>query len=326
MKLLLSVKEKLQTLFESKPLRYGFAGFITSLFIFGFYFIGKPIYFEYQDSFAAKEFRQYGVIGTYQRRFFNFKWKLKEMELVDRENEELNHKVANLEEELSQLNAKLVEKDASQLTQEVSEKLKSQTGSALARALSEIHYTPPVQLLPYQLYSIGLAYFRKQEFEQAAVIFDQLIHLKDDASYRRADVYLISGICWFKLKHFQLANDALLHAKEMSSEKPEIMKKALLWDALIAEALGEKLKTQAILTSLIARFPHSDEAMSINRLPLRKVASREHEPNRAVQSRIEKNAAEEAQHGKAIHHDVSDHGVKKDDKNLMPEHKEEEHD
>ena len=174
---------------------------------------------------------------------------------------------------MNELSAHLTEQDAKAATEATSKRLKAEAGSALARAMSEIHYKAPTNVLPYQLYSIGLAYFRKQQFEQAAVIFNQLLSLSEDASYRRSEIYLLNAICWFKLKHYQLANASLVEAKKMSNEHSPYFRKALLWQAMVAQALGERVKSQDILTMLIAMYPHSEEAMSINRKSGRSIAS-----------------------------------------------------
>lgn len=254
----------LRDIFKRKPVRYGLAGFGASVVVYGIFLAGSPVYKEYQGSFAAKEFKEYGVLGAYQKRFFNFQFKLNEMKALDIENQELNRKVASLEKEIEIGRSGETEKEAESATITASKKLKSEAGSELARVTQSIEYQAPTNLLPNQLYTLAVGYFRKQEYEQAAVILSQLVDLKEDTSYQKAEVQMMCAIAWYKLKHFKLTHHYLSQVKTKSQPADTIYRTALVWEALTAKAEGNTQDAQTIVTSIISRYPHSEEAKWVN--------------------------------------------------------------
>ena len=155
---------KLRELFYKPAVRYSLAGFATAIVGYGLWMVAVPVYHEYQTSFAAREFHQYGVWGTYKHRFFNFVSKLDEMRVLDEENERLSTQIATLEKDLELERTIKQDVEAKEITEEISRKLRGTTGSELARVLQTIEYKVPVNLLPDQLYVLGLGYFRKNEY------------------------------------------------------------------------------------------------------------------------------------------------------------------
>jgi tetratricopeptide (TPR) repeat protein len=297
---------KLRELFNRKSVRYSLAGFACSFIAYGAYRVGTPIVKEYQSSFAAKEFKQNGVVDTYKKHFFSFVDKLDDMKSLDQENQALNRKVASLEKEIELERSAATEKEAKEITAETSKRLHTEAGSELARVLESIEYKVPTNLLPNQLYSLAVGYFRKQEYEQAAVILSSLVNLKEDSSYQKAENHLMCAIAWYKLKHFKLAQEYLTQAKYKSEATDSVYRKALVWEALTAKAEGKKQLAQDLVTSIISRYPHSEEAALVNvrdRAPARefnhnpferKIDSEEEQKNNEREHRVIEPAPEDA--------------------------------
>ena len=280
---------KLRELLENQKIKYSLAGVASSFVCFLVWQIGVPIVKEYQGSFAAKEFHQYGIIGTYRHHFFSTVFRLDELKALDQENEELNRKVAGLEKEIVLANAKKDEAVAKAETETAAEELKAEAGSELARVEESIDYEVPANLIPNELYTLALGYFRKNEYEQAAVIMSHLVQMREEAGFQKSENFLMCGIAWFKLKHYSLAQKYLIAAKERSRPTDSVFRKARLWEAFVAQAEGKKVQAQRVLTSLIEQFPHAEEVEWVNRTPARS----DHEPNPTTAKRLEKEFQDE---------------------------------
>ena len=293
---------KLPGFFHRKSVRYSSAGFLASVAVYGVGLAFHPVYQEYQTSFAAKEFKQHGIYGTYKKHFFSFIDKLDEMKSLDHENQLLSEKLANLEKEIALEHSGEEEQEAKANTQEVAGRLHAEAGSDLARVVAAIDYSAPKNLLPNQLYTLGVGYFRKQEYEQAAVILSQLIELKEDTSYQKADSQLMCAIAWYKLNQFKLANEYLSQAKAKSEPSAAIYRTALMWEALTAQAQGKKFESQQMVTAIISRYPHSEEAAWVNQhIALeRKPAAREKEVSQVLQRKVD---------SESTHHDEKHESV-----------------
>ncbi len=256
---------KVKELFQKISIKYGAAGFLVAIFAYFSFVGGVAVYQEFQTSFAAKEFRQYGIFGTYQRHFFAFLGNLDEMKAIDQENEKLNQKVAELEKKIGTKEMSHAEMEAEIMTEEASKRLRQLEGSELARAMESIQYRPPANLSGNELYALALGYFRKNEYEQAAVIFTQLIHQKDDTTFARPENFLMCGISWYKLKEFRLASEDFSRAKKLTSPDDWIFRTASLWGAFLYEGEGKTQEAQNALVSMVEKFPHSEEVDWVNR-------------------------------------------------------------
>lgn len=243
---------------------YGFAGLTASISAYVGWSLGKPVYLEYQDSFAAKEFREYGVMGTYQKHFFAFAGRLHGLAGLEHENEELQNQVAQLEKKTAQTDNAQAERDLASLNEHLEMKLKSETGSAEARIPQSLTYQVPEHLNHNQLYTLALGYFRKQEFEKSAVIFSFLLSLADDHSYERAENYLLNAISWAKLKDYQRASKLVAEAQKHSLKADPVHRQAILWQAMIEKSLGKEKLAQSTLLNFIGQYPHSEEGQLIN--------------------------------------------------------------
>jgi tetratricopeptide (TPR) repeat protein len=278
-------------------------GLVTSTVV---WFVGLPVYHEFNTSFAMKEFKQYGVVGTYHKHFFAFADGLHEIFDLDHENIRLNEEVARLEKELEQEKSGKVEVEAKTSTDTVAFKLKEETGSELATTLENIPYTPPANILPHQLYVLGVSYFRKAEYEEAAVIFSQLLKMKDDVSYQKPENFILGGISWYQLRQYHLAEEFFKTAKEESSPKDANYRAVIVWEALLAKSQGQKKVVNQKMEQLMAQFPHSEELKMMRKAAEtteRAPASRENTKDRAYPSKIMDPPAEPEEHVKPIFED-----------------------
>lgn len=297
----------------STAIRYGSYGFAFAIGSYVFVKAGIPVWKEFETSFAYRDFKQYGIIGTYQHRFFDFFGKMKDLEALDRENHELNQRVAILERDFELERTRNASAEMKEITSELSDRLRDEAGNELARVLASIQYQAPTHLLPHQQYALALGYFRKQEYEQAAVIFNNLLNLQDDTSYQRGDVQLLTAITWYHLKHLKLATHYLRSVVKGANTNTSLYRTAFIWQAILAKAEGKNAEAQHLLTTALARFPHAPEAEWINtrkaggaetRQAERKVAGRqsEREPNQAMVRHQEEQMKSKDEESHGNHH------------------------
>lgn len=243
---------------------------------------------EFKDSFAMKEFKQYGVYGTYKKHFFGFIDHAGKLAGLEDENERLNQKVALLEKDVTLSEGARTERDLAALNKTLEEKLDHEAGSTLAVTEENIDYEVPKKISPAGLYTLALGYFRKKDFEKVVVLLDHLMTLKEDQQYVRGENYLMSGIAWYHLKNYKVATQQINQAKKYSDGASKTHRSAVLWEALVSQAQGEAKVTQGKLLKFVELYPHSEEAMLIN--GNRKPASHsereypEHSQNRSVNS------------------------------------------
>lgn len=268
-------------------IRYGTRGFFAAVGIWVASLVVVPVWKEFKTSFAYRDFQKYGVLGTYHHRFFKGLTRWKDLELLDRENKELNTRVALLERDIELERARNSEAEMRQITEDLASRIKDEAGSELARVLSSISYTVPTHLLPHQQYALALGYFRKQEYEQSAVIFNHLLNLQDDTSYQRGEVQMLAAICWYHLKNFKLARHYLRSVTKGGNPRTALYRTAVLWDAILVKAEGKSQEAQRRLTAAVAQFPHSLEASWVNTKLRTPAQEKEHSPKP----------------GKDVHHD-----------------------
>lgn len=226
--------------------------------------VGVPVWKEFKTSFAYRDFQKYGVLGTYQHRFFGTFVKIKDFEAMDRENHELQQRVALLEKNYEIERARNSQAEMKEITQELSDRIRDEAGNELARVLAAIPYKVPTHLLPHQQYALALGYFRKQEYEQAAVLFNHLLNLQEDKSYQRGEVQMLSAISWYHLKHYKLTKHFLRVVTKGANPHTSLYRTAIIWEAILAKAEGHKAEAQHKLIAAVAQFPHSEEASWIN--------------------------------------------------------------
>ncbi len=130
--------------FIHKPaFRYALSGFFCAIGLFGLVRFGRPVAEEFGSSFAMKEFRTLGIYGTYKHHFFSFVDRVDEFAGLDRENDQLNRRLAELEKERVLHDAARATRDLASLNDTLEESLRNEAGSELATALNSIRYEVP---------------------------------------------------------------------------------------------------------------------------------------------------------------------------------------
>jgi tetratricopeptide (TPR) repeat protein len=136
----------------------------------------------------------------------------------------------------------------------------------VGRDLASIQYRVPTNLVPGQLYTLGVSYFKGREDEKAAVIFTFLTGMDDNDSFRNPRNYMLTGIAWYRLDNFATADryfDRALKAPE-APENLQVLAQARLWKALTSQRLTKHTQAQFWLTELVDHHPLSLEASWIN--------------------------------------------------------------
>jgi hypothetical protein len=124
----------------------------------------------------------------------------------------------------------------------------------------------PTNLVPGQLYTLGISYFKAREDEKAAVIFTFLTGLDDSDVFKTPKNFLLTGIAWYRLDNFATADryfDRALKAPE-KAENLQTLAHARLWKALTASRINKHTQSQFWLTELIDHHPLSVEATWVN--------------------------------------------------------------
>ena len=145
----------------------------------------------------------------------------------------------------------------------------------MGRTLASIYYRPPMHLLPPQLYTLALSYFKAGEDEKAGVILTFLTGLEENNAYKNSKNYLMTGISWYRLANYELADayfDQALEMKEGTESLPYLAQ-ARLWKGLSAEKLGKHSASQQWLRELVDYHPQSTEAAWVNSREVRRVPS-----------------------------------------------------
>ncbi len=244
--------------------------------------IGRPLLREINSSFAMKEFRKFGVIETYRKRYHLFFEKVDQLATADLHEEFLMRELAETRRDLEVEKAKTAEIEFRNQTKKIASHLKKKTGSHLARIPDGIEYEVPTTMQSYQLMVLGMEYFRKHDFEKSAMIFHDLMSRQEEQKYRRADHYLVTAISWYKLKHFEMASQYLELAEKNSTRGDQWYRQALLWKSMVRKSLGDNHGSQNLLTRLISYHPDSEEAALVN--GMRKPASHAVEPEDHAES------------------------------------------
>jgi tetratricopeptide (TPR) repeat protein len=195
--------------------------------------------------------------------------KVEEIAAALDENDRLRLENMKLKAEIAQRDFDEQSQVASEITEHYGISLKEKTGTPTGRSLASISYSPPSHLLPKQLYTLGVDYFKKQDFEKAAVIFSFLSDLKGSDEFKTAKNFVMTGVAWYKLNNYASATEFFDRALEQKSSElnKEYLAKARLWKGIVADRLGQTSQSQKWLYDLIAKHPHSAEASWINGKP-----------------------------------------------------------
>ncbi len=261
---LATVKQKITGVFANKGFKIFMAIFTVGILGFVGLKVFKPVATEVANSKIAKDIHEGGVSGAYTQSAKQIWHKLRQLEDLDRDNEKLISKIADLEKELADTKNKLDSEKTQKLNKELAKDRKVETGSELGAVLAQIKYEVPTNLMPHQLYALAVGYIRKDENEQAAVILSNLVSLKEDKSYQRPEVYLLTGVSWYRLKHFKQAQEFFEKAESSSKSTTSIYRQTMVWKALAQQQIGERTRSQLTLLKLMDEYPHAEEVKWFN--------------------------------------------------------------
>jgi hypothetical protein len=182
------------------------------------------------------------------------------------ENEKLRLENAHLRLKLESTQFECSTKTSSRATGELEAQLAKQTGSKVGRTLASIQYKPPGHLLPAQLHTLAVQYFRAGEIEKAAVNLTFLSNLEDGETFKTPKDFLMTGVAWYRLDNFELADEffAKVLAFPEAAENLQWHAQARLWRALVAKRASKRDDSQNWLRELIDHHPHSMEAVWVN--------------------------------------------------------------
>lgn len=214
---------------------------------------------------GQRYFKQ-NIWQVYGHAFVSVQEKIDGLRKADEENEKLRKENAHLRLVLESEHYEKYAEKAQKETQAFQWKLSKTTGSKTGRTLASIGYKIPQDLLPAQLYSLGLSYFKMREDEKAAVIFTFLTGMEGDDSFKTPANDLLTGIAWYRVENFELADyyfEQVLHSSETTSTR-RYHGQAKLWKGLIAEKTGKHVKAQFWLRDVLDHDPHSVEARWVN--------------------------------------------------------------
>jgi tetratricopeptide (TPR) repeat protein len=245
------------------------------------------------------------VWQVYGHAWISVQDKIEALQKSDEENERLRKENAHLRLVLESEKYEKYAERAQKETQAFQWKLSKTTGSRTGRTLASISYKIPQDLLPSQLFSLGLSYFKMREDEKAAVIFTFLTGLEGDSTFKTPSNHLLTGIAWYRLENFELADfyfDQVLHSTENQATR-RFHGQARLWKGLIAERTGKHVKAQFWLRDVLDHDPHSLEARWVNSA----LASEEHAPAEEEGDRVPAHEAESEKAAEAEHGAVKEH-------------------
>ncbi len=157
--------------------------------------------------------------------------------------------------------------DAQNKTKQISLRLTERTGAIVGRTLASIDYRPPTHLLPHQLLTLSVSYFKAHESEKSAVILTFLTGQEENDLYKTPKNFLMTGVSWYQIDHYSLAQSYFDRVLEFPPEKENLpyQAQARLWSALVAKRTGQEQKTQKWLKDLLDYHPHSVESAWVNR-------------------------------------------------------------
>jgi tetratricopeptide (TPR) repeat protein len=217
------------------------------------------------------------LLGEYGQAITNIQTKVGEIQRAEEENGRLVLENAQLRARVEALQFDCHVRDATASTQSLELKLDRETASRVGRSLATINYSIPAYLLPNQLYTLGVSYFKAREDEKAAKIFSHLTGMEDNDAFKSPKNFLISGVLWYRLDNYELATHYF--DKVLSSpETPDVLAvqaQARLWKALAFEREGKHSNSQQWLRDLIDHHPHSTEAGWVNTMGVERAPATE---------------------------------------------------
>ena len=205
-------------------------------------------------------------MNTYGQAFVSLQDKVDILRKALEENERLKLENANLRVQTEGLRFSCKTKEAEDQAGRLEAKLSEETGTRVGRTLAGIEYRPPAHLLPEQLFTLGVGYFKAHEDEKAVVILSFLTSMDDDGAYKTPQNFLMTGVAWYRLDNVKLADEYFDKALGTPAEGENLQyhAQARLWRALAAQKINNHTLSQNWLRELVDHHPKSTEASWIN--------------------------------------------------------------
>jgi tetratricopeptide (TPR) repeat protein len=211
-----------------------------------------------------------GFLARVSEAFQSLQATVREIRRLDLENQRLKLENTQLRLRAEAATSALHEARAREWTSEKGEQLARKLGSQAARSVASISYVIPTHLMPQQLYALAVGYFKSGESEKAAKIFTFLSGIADAPEFQSSGHALMTGVAWYRLKNWELAETFFSRAIERVAEddaRASELKNAAqarLWKALVAQRRGHHQVAQSRLGELLEYHPRSPEARWIN--------------------------------------------------------------
>jgi len=206
------------------------------------------------------------LVQLYGQAWLSVQKKVDDLRHADEENSKLRLENAQLKLELESTHLACNQSSGAHKTNQTGLQLDQVTGNRAGRTLASVNYKLPSKLLPSQLYTLGVSYLKAREDEKAAVIFTHLTGLQDSETYKTAKNFLITGMAWYRIENYVLAQtyfDEVLKKTE-KEDSIQYQAQARLWKALASKKMNKEIKTQYWLKELIDHHPYSVETSWIN--------------------------------------------------------------
>jgi tetratricopeptide (TPR) repeat protein len=206
------------------------------------------------------------IVQQYSDAFHSVQVKISRLRHDEEENARLHLENAKLTLKVEARHFDCALKGANLTTQVYELKLTKETGTRVGRTLSALNYRVPEHLSPVQLYSLGLNAIKAHDGEKVAAIFTSLTGLEGSDVYKTAQNYMITGVAWYRLENYLLA-DFYFDEALKQPETPvtlQFQAQSRLWKALVAKQLKDEEKSQAWLKDLVDHHPHSVEVGWVN--------------------------------------------------------------
>ncbi len=223
----------------------------------------RPVHTESSFALKVREF-----VGIFVSAWHSGVEKVEALREADEEVERLSLENSNLRLQLESQEFECELRVSQKNADSLAARLGRDTGSTLGRTLANITYRPPTHLLPSQLYTLAVGYMKAKEEEKAAVILTFLSGLDDESEYRTAKNLLLTGVAWYRVDNYDLADQyfkRVLENKVTAATLP-YHAQSRVWRGLVAQRKGQPADAQVILKDLLARHPRTKEAKLINPL------------------------------------------------------------
>ena len=210
-----------------------------------------------------------GFFSRFWHALENVQATVHEIRRLDLENQRLKLENAQLRLRLESSTFETSVARSKELTEAYAAETEKSAGSRVGRTLASITYQPPTHLLPRQLHALGVSQFRAQEYDKSAKIFTLLSELSKDDTYKTPSHWLLTGVTWYRLRNWDMADVYFDQVLSRSAEHPsegelKYLAQARLWKALSAQQRGQKARAQSWMKELVEHHPRSPEARWIN--------------------------------------------------------------